>query len=69
MGKVIEVVRILVKDKMSNAMNISMRIDFFRWNEPTVGSFFINGTFLNLFRAPNKSNKETKDILIKNALP
>ena len=24
---------------------------------------------LNLFKAPNKSNKETKDILIKNALP
>ena len=54
---------------MSNAMNISMRMDFFSCIEPTVGSFFINGTFLNLFRAPNNSNKETKDILIKNALP
>ena len=62
-------VRILVKDKISNAMNISMRMLFFSCIEPIVGSFFINGTFLNLFRAPNKSNKETKDILIKNALP
>ena len=68
-GRVVDVVRKLLNEKINSAINISIWIDFRNRCAPIDGSILIEGTSLNLFKAPSPSNAETRVIFIKKMLP
>ena len=68
-GRVVDVVRKLLKNKINNTINISVWIDFFNRCAPINGSNLIQGTSLNLFKAPSPSSEETRVIFNKKTLP
>ena len=68
-GRVVDVVRKPLNDRINRAINISIWIDFCSLCAPIDGSILIKGTSLNLFKAPSPRSEETKVIFSKKTFP